>query len=561
MEIFTELAIILSITTFITIIARLLSQPLIVGYVLSGILIGPFALNLIGNTEYLHLFSQIGIAILLFIVGLNLNPEAIRENGKTSLITGLGQIIITTICGYLILSLIGWDKVSAIYGAVAMTFSSTIIVLKQLSDRGDMGKLYGKLSIGFLLIQDIVAALLLAFVPLLGIYLSGGDSFTKVFSLLAVKGILSAFLLYLIAKNILPKLSDYLAKSQELLFLFSITWGLLLAGLFYKIGFSIEIGALIAGITLSASNYATEISSKMKPLRDFFVVIFFLLLGSQISFSNIGNILPITIILSIFVLIGNPIIVFIIMNLLKYKRRVSYMCGLATAQISEFSLILLALGLNYSHINKEVVSIITLVAVITIAISSYMMIYADYIYNKIQWLLQWLEILELDNKEKIESENIHNAVIFGYGRVGYEFVRTIRDKGLSYIVVDYNPDTVKNMRGKGVNFIYGDAEDVELLEEIGIHKSNIILSTIPDFNININIVKEYRRKNKDDHIIVFGQSIREAEELYIAGASYVIIPHYLGAYHISEILENSKDGKYDFEIIKTKQKILFQNRG
>ncbi|MDD3662375.1 MAG: cation:proton antiporter [Candidatus Pacebacteria bacterium] len=536
MDIFIEIGIILLVATVVSMIMKLLKQPLVVGYILSGILVGPYVFGVLHSTEQIELFSKIGITILLFIVGLSLRPDTIKETGKVSLITGIGQIIFTSVFGFLIMILLGFDKITALYGSVALTFSSTIIILKLLSDRGDLEKLYGKISIGFLLVQDLVATLLLVFIPFLGSLAVNGGNSGVMFIELFLKGVAISLLLYLISKYILPKLSNYLAKSQELLFLFSVTWGLVLAGLFYKIGFSIEIGALIAGVTLSASNYSFEISSRMKSLRDFFIVLFFILLGSQLALKEVGSsVLPATV-LSLFVLIGNPTIVFLLMNLLGYRKRTSFMAGLTVAQISEFSMILVALGLSFGHISQSAVSLITLVGIITIAGSTYLVLYADQIYEKVKPLLSFLEIRKNNHENNIEKSEAYDMIIFGYGRVGYEFVRIAKKINATYLVVDYNPEVISNIHNKGINFKFGDAEDVDFLEEIQMTKAKKIVSTIPDFDVNMLLTRHYRDKNKDGIIITTSHFVADAKKLYESETTYVIMSHYLGAYHASEML-------------------------
>lgn len=546
MDIFIELGLILLITTLVSLIVRLIKQPLVVGYIISGVLVGPYIFNILKSPDQIELFSKIGISVLLFIVGLSLSPTTIKYTGKASLITGIGQIVFTSIIGFFIMVSLGFDNITSIYGATALTFSSTIIILKLLSDRGDLGKLYGKLSIGFLLVQDLVATLLLIAIPIIGSS-SGTSNAGNIFWGLALKGVGISILLYAFSKYILSRLFDYLAKSQELLFLFSITWGLVMAGLFYKIGFSIEIGALIAGVSLSASTYSFEISSRMRSLRDFFIILFFVLLGSHVVLSSIGTIIVPAIILSIFVLVGNPLIVYILMNLLGYKRRTSFMSGLTVAQISEFSLILMSLGLSMGHISQEASSLITLVGIITIAGSTYLVLYADKIFDLVKNKLKFIEIRKNKSEKNIQNAKNYDMIIFGYGRVGYEFVKTAQKINASYLVIDYNPDTISNMRGDGIEFRFGDAEDVEFLEEIKLTEAGKIISTIPDPNINQLLVRYYRQKNRTGVIITTSHNVHETKALYNEGATYVIMPHYLGAYHAGEMILNHLTNAEAFE--------------
>lgn len=546
MTLFVELSIILAVTTGIAVIMRLLHQPLAVGYMVSGVVVGPYVLDIIHSTEEIELFSKIGIAVLLFIVGLSLNPDTIKETGHAAVITGIGQIAFTSVIGFGILLLLGFDELTSLYAAIALTFSSTIIILKLLSDKGDLGKLYGKISIGFLLVQDLVATALLVVVPLIGMQALSGGGVGGAFFDLILKGLGATIVLYAISKFILPHLSFFLARSQELLFLFSIAWGLGLASLFAYLGFSIEIGALIAGVTLSVSSYAFEISSRMRPLRDFFIVLFFVLLGSHVQLADIGSFFWPAVILSLFVLIGNPLIVFVLMNLLGYRSRTGFLAGLTVAQISEFSLILMALGFSMGHVTAESVSLVTFVGIITIAGSTYLIMYGDAIYNFLKKFLRYLEIRK-PHRSDTGARGTHDMIIFGYGQIGIEFVKTAEELESHYLVVDYNPEVVAYTRGDGIPFCYGDAEDVEFLDEIHMTKARIVVSTIPDPNVNLLLVKHYRAKNSDGVIIVLSHNRAEARSLYLAGASYVIMPRMLGAKKASSMITRAEDNVEVFE--------------
>lgn len=536
MNIFTEISIILIITAGIATVMRLLRQPLVVGYMLSGVIIGPYVLNLLHATHELELFSKVGIAILLFIVGLSLNPDMVKETGKPALVGGIGQIVATSVIGFFIIKWLGYSNIVAMYGSVALTLSSTIIVMKLLSDRGDLNSLYGRVSIGFLLVQDVVATILLIILPLIGAQSAVGTHVGMEFLRLFASGVALSIGLYLIAKYILPKFSDYLAKSSELLFIFSVSWGLVLATVFYEVGFSIEIGALIAGVTLSASKYSFEISSRMRPLRDFFVLMFFVLLGSQLVFENIGVLVIPAIVLSAFVLIGKPIIVFFILNRLGYTSRTSFMAGLTIAQISEFSLILMALGFSLGHIDQEVVTLITLVGIVTIIGSTYFITYSDMLYARMRGFLRMVSAPRSNEKKSVESEKVAEMIIFGFGRVGLEFVEKAKEKKLSHLVVDFNPEVFLGDRAEGVNHQFGDIEDIEFLDEIKAADARIIVSTIPDLDSNLLLVRYYRGLNSDGILLVTSHSVDDAQKLYAAGATYVILPHYLGAYHATQMI-------------------------
>jgi len=548
MNIFFELSLLLTVTAIITLAVRKLRQPLVVGYILSGIIAGPYVLNIVSSQHELELFSKVGIVFLLFIVGLYLNPKIIQEVGKVSLVTGLGQVLFTSLIGFALTLLLGIDRLAALYVAIALTFSSTIIILKLIADKKDLQKLYAKIAIGFLLVQDIVATFILIAITVVSGQSDMGLGSTLLLTL--GKGMILFSVLGMFQRYILPKVTEYAAESPELLFLFSLAWGTILASLFSALGFSIEIGALIAGVTLSVSPYSVEIASRLKPLRDFFIIIFFVLLGSQLILSNLAQLLFPAIILSLFVLVGNPIIVIILMNTLGYNRKTSYQAGLTVAQISEFSLILGALGLRLGHLSQEVLSLITLVGLITISGSTYLILYSETFYPKVSRYLGWLELIKTNVKHKGKDPDDFESIIFGFDRVGHYFAQSLQSLDHSFLVVDFNPASAEKLEDSGYQYRLGDASDPEFLEDLPIVKPKIIISTVPELATNILIVHAMRAKNKKAVIIPIAQTHQDASELYEAGASYVMMPHHLGAQHMSKMIARYGSDHSLYETLK-----------
>lgn len=533
MEVFLEISIVIIIATVVSMVIRFLKQPLIIGYILTGLICGPYFFDIIKSGTTIEIFSKIGVVILLFIVGLNLNPQVIKEVGKVSIASGVAQVIVTTLIGFVISLSLGLDHTAALYVSIALTFSSTIIILKLLSDKGDINALYAKIIIGLLVVQDIIATVVLVLITTLKN--SSQNELGLVISLTLVKGFALTFGIIFISNYIIGKTIRSIAQSQELLFLFSLGWGLSIATLFYLAGFSVEIGALVAGVTLSVTPYAYEISSRLKPLRDFFVLLFFILLGSQITFTNVANTIVPIVILSLFVLIGNPIIMIVIMNLLGFSKKVGFKAGLTVAQISEFSLILATMGFQLGQINQEVLSIITIVGLITIGGSAYFIMHDDYLYTKLSPFLSLLEFKKT-HKHTRQQEHSYEAILFGYHRVGKEFVKAFQKNSRPFVVVDFNPESIKTLTEEGIPFKFGDAEDVEFLGELDLANVKLFVSTIPDDRVSKLLVKTIRRVNKKGIIMVLSHTIHHAEELYELGANYVIMPHYLGAQYASQLI-------------------------
>ena len=531
MDLFVELSKVLILTSALSIFAKVLKQPLIIAYIFSGILSGPLAFNVLRSGDSLDIFSKVGISILLFVVGLNLNPKIIKEVGKVSLYTGVLQVVFTSIIGYFISIALNINHLSALYISIALTFSSTIIVLKLLSDKGDFQKLYGKIAIGFLLVQDVIASFILLFVSSSN---NQGD-LSQIIVNLFLKFSVLAVLLFVFTQLLLPKITKFIASNQELLFLSSLSWGLGLGSVFYLLGFSIEIGSLIAGVSLASSQFSLEISSRLKPIRDFFITIFFVLLGSHMSFENLDKIIPQALIFSLFVLVGNPFIVIIIMNLLGHKRKTSFLAGLTVAQISEFSLILATIGFNLKHISKDTLSLITLVGLITISASTYFIIYAEKIFEKVEFLLKFLELKKNNHFKENQNQN-YDTLLFGFDRVGSHFTSHFQKSKRHFLVIDLNPDKAKVLEEKQLPYLIGDASDIDFLEDLNLKSIKLIISTIPDFQTNLLLLKEAKRNNPQLTFIGISHNNKEAQELYQEGASFVSIPHYLGAKHITNII-------------------------
>jgi len=547
-EIFIQISLIILIVLGVSLIMRLLKQPLIIGYIISGIIAGPFFLGILPGIEAISVFSELGIAFLLFVVGLHLSPKVIKEVGKISLITGMGQILFTSLFGYLIAKLLGFSSLTSLYIAIALTFSSTIIIMKLLSDKGDLETLYGKISIGFLLVQDLVVIFILILISAIS---SGGNVVLQV-GFVLLKGFVIVAVLAPISIFLLPKFQNFFGKSQEFLFVFALGWGLGISSLFFFAGLSIEVGALIAGILLSVSPYNYEISSKLKSLRDFFIISFFLLLGAQMVLGNIGQYVIPAIVFSLFVLIGNPIIVMALMGAKGYTKKTGFLAGLTVAQISEFSLILVALGVKVGHLSIEILSFVTMIGLITIGGSTYLVLYSHKIYPHLSKYLSIFEKKNIKEKKRI-TKNV-DIILFGYNRIGFGILQSLKKLKRKYLVVDFNPKTVRDLKKMRIPCIYGDVDDEALLRELPLREVEIAISTIPEFETNALLLETIKKINPKTIVTMRAHTIQDALDLYKKGADYVLTPHFLGGEYLSNMI---KDFKFKEEGYKTeKQKHL-----
>lgn len=522
MDSFFEIGLILAFATVVSVVMQKLRLPLILGHVLTGILVGPLALNLLRSDQTVTVFSQVGITALLFIVGLSMSPSVLRDVGRTAAALGVGQVVFTSIAGFFIVRLFGFSLLASAFLAAALTFSSTIIVSKLLSDRRDLEKLYGKIAVGSLLVQDLFAVAIL----IVASSISHPLGIAVALESLAFRAIALGLALVAVSVWILPRLTRMFAASQEFLLIFSIGWGVGLAALFRAVGLSIEIGALAAGISLASSPYHHEISAKMRMLRDFFIIMFFVLLGSQITIQTAPRLLIPALVLSAFVLICNPLIVMILMGIMRYSRKTAFYAGLTVAQVSEFSFILLLRAVQDGYVPQEGLSLLTMVGIITIAGSTVMILNADPLYRRFAPLLRVFErksaFPERHRRASVE------AILFGCHRVGLDFLATLSKLGLSFIVVDFDPDVIEKLKDKGVPCRYGDAGDNEFLDEFALHKLKLVISTVPDFETNQFLLSKIRKVNARAVVISLAHTAFEANVLYRDGASYVIMPHYLG---------------------------------
>lgn len=546
LDVFGEIGLLFAVAALVSLLMRFLRQPLIIGHIITGFLVGRFALGLFPDTETLELFSKLGISFLLFSVGLTLNPKALRDYGTVSILTGFGQVFLTGVVGVGVSMALGFDWVTALYVGVALSFSSTVIVMKLLSDKGDLDKLYVKLSIGSLLLQDLIAIVLLFAIPIVSGAQGSGNDLWQVLGL----GVAAAVGIFLISRYAIHHLHRYLTRSQELLFLFTTAWGICVSSLFAHIGFSLEGGALIAGIALSTLPSRHEMGARLAPLRDFFIVAFFVLLGTQMHVSDLSIILVPALIFSIFVLIGNPLLQLVVMGALGYRKKTSFQTGMMAAQISEFSLILVALGVSLGQVAPEVLSIVTLVGIITIFISSYLILYSDRLYP---YLAPFLGVFEREgvHERSVRSEK-YPVLLIGGGRIGYDFVKLFKDEEIKFRVLDHDPETVGQLGQEGVPYEYGDAGDPDLLDDLRINDCELVVSTIPDLETNLVILSAAKRGGKGPVVIVAAHRIHNALELYEAGADYVILPHFLGGSYAASLVKRFTRDAIELQDIRDK---------
>ncbi|MBM4283732.1 MAG: sodium:proton exchanger [Deltaproteobacteria bacterium] len=536
---FHEITAILLAAAGLGIIGLVLRQPLIVSLLAAGILIGPSGFGLIRSHDQIELLAHIGIALLLFVVGLKLDLHLIRTTGKVALATGLGQVLFTSVFGFVIALGLGLAVVEAVYVAVALTFSSTIIIVKLLSDKREIDSLHGRIAIGFLIIQDIVVVLVMIGLTALG-GRSGGQE-NVVLHVLWVLGAGVAFLagIALMTRYVLPALLKYLARSQELLVLFAVVWAISLATLGDALGFSKEVGAFLGGVSLASTPYREALSTRLVSLRDFLLIFFFIDLGARLNLALLGAQVGNAAVFSLFVLIGNPLIVLVIMGYLGYRKRTGFLAGLTVAQISEFSLILGALGLSLGHITMETMGLITLVGLLTIGISTYLILYSGPLY---QLLSPWLQPFErkvpyqettLDSTDTVPATDI---ILIGLGNYGGGIALRLLQRKRQLVGVDFDPAVLDAWQKQGLPVFYGDVGDPELLEHLPLGRARLVVSTVRDRNLNLNLKKNLQAQGYAGKLVLTARHEEEARDFLTAGADIVLRPFFDAAEQAADYL-------------------------
>ena len=544
-SIFIQLSLLLVLTTVMALVFRALKQPLILSYIAAGFIVGPAVLGMVHHSEAFEVFSEIGVVLLLFIVGLELDTAIIKKTGKPVVLSfvvktlGLGGI------GVGVAKLLGMTNVESMIIGLALTFSSTIIVIKALTDGKGQSRLYGQIAIGVLLVEDILATLALLFV-------AAGDEPLSMATvgLLLAKGAGLAALLTVAGMFVMPRAAKIVAASRELLYVGGLAWGFGVAALFWWAGFSVEVGALFAGVAVAHLPYSQEMSGRLKPLRDFFIVLFFVGLGQNLHLDDVSAAIVPALIFSALVVVFKPLLMMICLGVLGHTKQTSFKTGMHLSQISEFSIILVVLAQSSGLVGPHVTAIVTLTAIITIAVSTYLIKYDGALYRRFQKRLSVFERNDL--KQELSDMKHYKIVIIGWRESAFKYIKTFRRKNTRYIVIDFNPNTIELLRKRDINCLYGDATDSEMLEELRVQKSEMVISTLTNPVSNQVLLKLVMHHNGDAIFICHAGSYEEAEALYQGGATYVIMSHHVSSEQVTSLIQKHGNDKKAFETYRQK---------
>ncbi|WP_422367126.1 cation:proton antiporter [Pelagibius sp.] len=532
-SVFYEVAALLVLAAAVGLVGVLLKQPLIVSFIAVGILAGPSLLDIARSDEQINLLAELGIAVLLFLVGLKLDVKLVRTLGVVALTTGLGQVAFTSIIGFALGLALGLGYVTSLYVAVALTFSSTIIIVKLLSDKREIDSLHGRVALGFLIVQDLVVVLAMLVMSGIGAGAQSDSAFTDV-ALVFAYGALMLLAVGLFIRFAAERLVERLAQAPELMVCFAIGWAALFAAAGDYLGFSKELGGLLAGVSLASTQFREALAARLAPLRDFLLLFFFIALGAGLDLSLLDEQIPAALVFSLFVLIGNPLIVLIIMGAMGYRKRTGFLAGLTVAQISEFSLIFAAVGVSLGHIGAETLGLVTLVGLITISLSTYMITYSHHLFA---WLEPFLGIFERSQtpRESVadlgEASGRYDVILFGLGRYGGAIAQRLSHRGLQVLGVDFNPAVVKDWREQGLDVAYGDATDPEFIASLPLKGASWAVSGVPEHETGVThedarlgMIDGLRAAGFAGRVAVTVQRGADGESLATRGADLILQP-------------------------------------
>jgi hypothetical protein len=403
--------------------------------------------------------------------------------------------------------------VTALYIAAALTLSSTIILVKLLSDRREIDSLHGRIVVGVLIVQDIVVV---AAMTLLGSTPGAGDGLFGMAAWLGLKLAIAAAAVFVLMRYILPPLLHRLARSQELLMLFAVAWGIALAAAGEHFGFSKEVGAFLAGFSLASTPFREALSARLATLRDFLLLFFFIDLGAKLQVAGLVEHLWAAAVLSLFVLIAKPLIVLGIMGVMGYRKRTSFLTAVPLAQVSEFSIVLLALGINLGHIEETALSIVTLVALVTITASTYMIIFLQPLYTRFAPWLSWMErrapFRELEVERTRKEDTAPEIIVFGAGRIGRRLIEQLTKRRLRVLAVDFDPENVRALRNRHLHVRFGDAEDPHFAGTLPLDNVRWVVSTLPEHDANRCLVQALHAHRYAGNVAVVVRGTEEEPE-------------------------------------------------
>lgn len=534
-SLFLQLAIILGLSSVLGFFVRLFKLPLLVAYLLAGVMLSAVSLFDLHQSQALTFLPDIGIAFVLFFIGMELDLKELKSLGKPIFFGAVGQIVITSVFGFSVASILGFNQTESLFLGIGLSVSSTIVAVKMLLERKDLTSLYGKLTLGILLLEDLVSILILMGLSVSSSILHIGLQNSSPFIALTVKAGILFGLAWIFARFILTHIFESVAKSTELLFLVSIAWCFIFISVAQLLGFSVVIGAFLSGVALANSPFHFEIQGKVKPLRDFFVMLFFIYLGSQVNFKSLSEVLPLILIFTGYAIFLKPIIFLLILGAFGFRKHTIFQTAVSLSQISEFSLIIMILGVQMGIIPEKMLTAMALAGVLSIILSSILIGTSKTIFKYLSPFIGIFEHGKFVHNSESKKDAItmqDHVILIGAHRMGGQIAEFLRKENIPLFILDFNPKVIQSLAQKGMNALYGDIGDPEILELLNLSSAKLIISTATDRGDNLMLLSEIKKRRVGAVVVVRAQSSDDAQVLYKAGADYVILPEVVAGEYI-----------------------------
>jgi Kef-type K+ transport system membrane component KefB len=528
-EVFTaDLALIIVTATLLAFLARKTGQPTIIAYIATGLVLGPVMFDLVVESEMTHLMSELGLGFLLFLLGIEMNLKELEDLLKPIANIAIWQTVLQTGFAFLIPLLLGFSFLETLVIALCTVFGATPVIVKLLTDKDEISSLPGRIDVGVLILQDIYLIIILALFSADSLTSASqiGFQLVKIFSLIGLIGGFS----YLSAQYFLPKLFKRIADNKHAFFVHGIAWAFLFISLALALDLSIEVGAFLAGLGLGQMPYRNELKERVRPLTDFFIVIFFSSIALTLETSNLYAYWLEAVVASVLLMIGNFMIMFYLINRLGFDAETSFLGSINMTQVSEFSLVVGGLAVTQGYIGNDILGYLSLMALMTMTASTYLINYNREIFEKVEHLLE-----RFDSESNYEASKLENhAVVVGYDNLAMNAVSELEKFYEDVVVVDRNPENVEELEISEHEYIYGDITHGEVRKNSGLKRADFVISFVPDMNIN----KQVLRSSKEDATrILKARNFEEASELYELGAHYVIIKNTLSGDKLGEQLK------------------------
>ncbi len=521
------------IVAVISIIIKLIKQPIIIAYIISGF-VASLILSKDAASGQIMPMAELGITFLLFLMGLEFSLNNLKYIGKDIfIITTLKSIAFFSVA-FVSAMLLGFEAKESVYLAILFMFSSTLLVAKWIEDRKETSSLYGKITLGILVVEDLFAIIILSIFNLFG------KTETAQIMLVPLKGIMLVAAAFIFAKFILNRLFRFSVRYPELMFVVSLGVCFFFVLLSPILGYSTSIGAFIAGITLANTEYKNEILGRLKPLIIFFNLLFFVGMGFQLKTSFAANAIYLIVLFMVLCFIIKPSIIYTLLKLRGYDLRTSFKSAMSLSQFSEFGMIIIFAGLANGLVSGEISAIAILLVIGTMAISAYIIKYEGILFQRSEKFLRKFEsrFKSKKNEEDVQNLKNYNVIFFGFYDLGKEFFAKMEGRGKKILVIENDPANISILKDEKIPFVYGSIYSPYFLDRIDFSNIEIAISSLIDTENNKLIIKTVKRNNPKSIIIVTAKSLSNSLELYDAGADYVIYPSYINEQNVSVLLED-----------------------